>query len=441
MNGHSDKKRIIVIGAGAAGMMAAAAASAQGAAVTVYEKNEKPGKKLYITGKGRCNFTNMCDTSEFFEHVVRNPKFLYSAVYGFDQQMMADFLERNGCRVKVERGKRAFPESDHASDVTKALERSLKEGNVKICLNTPVRNLLIQDGKAAGVQLDGGGKDYSDAVIVCTGGLSYPSTGSTGDGYRFCADAGIETTPCSPSLVPFTAGEDWVRRLQGLSLKNISAAMYPAKAEKKKRPVYSGFGELLFTHFGLSGPLILSASAHADFAKNPEGYILYLDLKPAVPEDEFLERLTGILKENAKKSLANALRPLFPERLAGTVAELYLMDSRGDDFDAQKAPQTTVSGAGLTEPSAVLRLCGLIHAVPVRITGTRGYAEAVVTRGGVSVKEINPSTMESKKINGLYFAGEVIDTDAVTGGFNLQIAWSTGHLAGESAAAADTERT
>lgn len=440
MSRENDKRKIIVIGAGAAGMMAAAAASAAGCHVTLYEKNEKPGKKIYITGKGRCNFTNMCDTSEFFEHVIRNPKFLYSAVYGFDQQMMADFLERNGCRTKVERGKRAFPESDHASDVTKALERSLREGNVRICLNTPVKSLIIQDGKAAGVKLSGGPEDFADAVIVCTGGLSYPSTGSTGDGYRFCEETGIETTPRSPSLVPFVTDEEWVHRLQGLSLRNISVSMFPVKAAKKKRAVYSGFGELLFTHFGLSGPLILSASAHADFIKDPEGYILYLDLKPAVPGDEFHDRVAGILKENAKKTLGNALRPLFPERLAEAVAELYLKENGKSAGEPENAPKATVQSAGLTDPAAAARLCSLIHALPVRITGTRGYAEAVVTRGGVCVKEINPSTMESKKINGLYFAGEVIDTDAVTGGFNLQIAWSTGHLAGESAAA-DKERT
>ena len=483
-DGKNRKNRIIVIGAGAAGLMAAAAAADAGADVLVLEKNEKAGKKIYITGKGRCNFTNACETSEFFGNVVSNPKFLYSAVYGFDQQQMIDFLEENGCRTKIERGKRAFPLSDHASDVTKALTDHLKRKSVRVRYNQTVKEILTEDNdqnndentlRAAGVLLDSGEKLSADAVIVCTGGISYSSTGSTGDGYRFAEDLGLKVAPAAPSLVPFTIKEQWPLELQGLALKNVSVKLMPVEAElpadesaaagaaaqaeqngvqsniaaqadrdgvqsgsaaqgnvpakkkskkKKSKPVYEGFGEMLFTHFGISGPLILSASAYADFLKYPAGFVLHLDLKPALSEQELVVRLEKEFSLAPFKEMAGALRPLFPGKLTDVVVQLL-------EEKCGIRPDRTARTINEKEMAA---MASLIKDITMTVNGTRGFAEAVVTRGGVSVKEIDPSTMEAKAVPGLYFAGEVIDVDALTGGFNLQIAWSTGHLAGQSAA-------
>lgn len=442
-----NRKKIIVIGAGAAGLMAAAAAADAGAEVLVLEKNEKAGKKIYITGKGRCNFTNACETAEFFGNVVRNPKFLYSAVYGFDQQQMIDFLEENGCRTKIERGRRAFPLSDHASDVTKALTDHLRKKKVSIQYHQTVTNILVKpDGlsgenqalhetekrRAAGVVLTNGKKIDADAVIVCTGGVSYPSTGSTGDGYRFAESLGLQVMPTAPSLVPFTVRETWPLELQGLALKNVSVKLVPAdipdqKKKRKNKPVYEGFGEMLFTHFGISGPLILSASAYADFEQNPSGFLLHLDLKPAMTEQELTARLEREFSLAPFREMAGALRPLFPGKLTDVITRL-MEENCGIRADR------TARSINAKEMAAI---AALIKDVTMTVTGTRGFAEAVVTKGGIAVKEINPSTMEAKSISGLYFAGEVIDVDALTGGFNLQIAWSTGHLAGESAAAPD----
>ena len=479
-DGKNRKNRIIVIGAGAAGLMAAAAAADAGADVLVLEKNEKAGKKIYITGKGRCNFTNACETAEFFGNVVSNPKFLYSAVYGFDQQQMIDFLEENGCRTKIERGKRAFPLSDHASDVTKALTDHLKRKGVRVRYNQTVKDILTEENdqntlRAAGILLDTGEKIPADAVIVCTGGISYSSTGSTGDGYRFAKNLGLNVTSTAPSLVPFTIKEEWPLELQGLALKNVSVKLMPVETElpadesaaagaaaqaeqsgsqssiaaqadrdgvqsggaaqgnapakkkskkKKSKPVYEGFGEMLFTHFGISGPLILSASAYADFLKYPAGFVLHLDLKPALLEQELVSRLEKEFSLAPFKEMAGALRPLFPGKLTDVVVQLL-------EEKCGIRPDRTARTINEKEMAA---MASLIKDITMMVTGTRGYAEAVVTRGGVSVREIDPSTMEVKTVPGLYFAGEVIDVDALTGGFNLQIAWSTGHLAGQSAA-------
>ena len=436
------KNTIVVIGAGAAGLMAAAAASEAGAQVTVLEHNEKAGKKIYITGKGRCNFTNACDTQNFFRSVVRNPKFLYSALYDFDQQQMIRFLENNGCPTKVERGNRAFPQSDHASDVTAALVRCCQRNGVKFSYRTEVSRITCVSGRAAGVVTRTGEKIPADAVILASGGISYPSTGSTGDGYRFAEELGLEVVKCSPSLVPLETADGWEESLQGLSLKNVAVSMTPWEKDeghggKRRKPLYSGFGEMMFTHFGVTGPLILSASAHCDFDRFPEGFLMALDLKPALDEEQLCRRLEREFSLAPHKELAHAVRPLFPERLASVVAQQYTRALEGGIFGIRPSAQGGTERQAYTFNSAEIRaLASLIKAVPMHISSKRGFNEAVVTRGGISVKEVDPSTMECRKVPGFYIAGEVLDVDALTGGYNLQIAWSTGHLAGSSAAKA-----
>ncbi|MDO5132727.1 MAG: NAD(P)/FAD-dependent oxidoreductase [Eubacteriales bacterium] len=456
-------KRIIVIGAGAAGLMAAAAAAGNGHSVTILEKNEKAGKKIYITGKGRCNLTNDCSTEDFFAHVARSRKFLYSAVYGFDQEQVKVFFTENGCPVKVERGNRVFPVSDHASDVTAALLRETGRKGVRILYHTAAESILAEQAGGDGLQVQGvrlkdGRTMPADAVILCTGGLSYPSTGSTGDGLVMARALGLQVTETAPSLVPFETKEMWCRELQGLALRNVAVRIFPlpkqeggddrrepageagtepgkdtrgesiqdartirkksGRKKKKNKPVYEAFGELLFTHFGLSGPIILTASCYCDFHENPQGFRLFLDLKPALSTEQLRERLRREFSLAPNRHLPAAVRPLFPARLAEAVTMLT-----GLETDRRAASFTEREIAGMAS---------LIKEIPVTITGTRGYAEAIVTRGGISVTEFNPSTMESKKVRGLYAAGEVLDVDAETGGFNLQIAWSTGHLAGSS---------
>ena len=419
--------RIIVVGGGAAGMMAALAAAEGGSGVCLIEKNEKLGKKLFITGKGRCNVTNGADMETVLENVCTNSRFLYSAFYDFDNRALMALLEQAGCLLKTERGERVFPVSDHASDVTAALQRELKKRGVEILLNTAVKALMSSpDGlggmRIKGVLLEDGSVLEGDRVIVCTGGVSYPSTGSTGDGYRFAEETGHEVTERTPALVPLNVKEPWCRELMGLSLKNVELCMI-----RGGRELYRGFGEMLFTHFGVSGPLVLSASSFYNCAgrkgkkaKEETGETkLYIDLKPAMEEEQLDRRVLRDFEENKNRQFKNSLGSLFPARLIPVMIE-----------QSGICPDKKVNEISREERRSFVQL---IKRLPLTVEGTRGFAEAIITRGGVSVKDVNPSTMESKKVSGLYFAGEVLDLDALTGGFNLQIAWSTGHLAGESA--------
>ncbi len=415
-------KRVIVIGGGAAGMMAAVWAAREGAQVTLLEKNEKTGKKIFITGKGRCNLTNACGKEAFFEHIVSNGKFLYSAFSQMDNQAVMAFFEKAGCRLKKERGDRVFPVSDHAYDVTDALNRQMEKEHVRVCLHTCVAELFIEEQKAGdgskhitGVRLADGRILPADAVIVATGGKSYESTGSTGDGYRFAIEAGHTVKEIKPALVPFTVSESWCMEMQGLSLKNVSVLL---KSGKKK--IYEGFGEMLFTHFGVSGPLILSASSH--YVKKYYGtpVELLIDLKPALSLEQLDERLLRDFEENKNRQFKNVLEGLLPSKMIPVMVKL-----------SKILPEKKVNEISRQERRA---LAERLKNLSMTVTGTRGFNEAIITQGGVCVKEINPSTMESKIVNGLYFAGEVLDLDAMTGGFNLQIAWSTGYPAGVNAA-------
>lgn len=408
-------KKMIVTGGGAAGMMAAVSVLQMGGRVVLFEKNEKLGKKLFITGKGRCNLTNDCDMETLFQNIMTNSKFLYSVFYGFDNHAVMDWFEKAGCPVKTERGGRVFPVSDHAYDVTAALERQLRKGKADIRLHTEVKRLLAEDGKIKGVELADGSVEYGDAVILATGGLSYPLTGSDGDGYRMAEEEGHTIKETFPSLVPLTIQEEWCKSLQGLSLKNVRASLFM----EGKKPLYEGFGEMLFTHFGVSGPLILSASSYYGKKGKGDKAVLRLDLKPALTPEQVDKRLLRDFEENKNKQFKNSLGKLFPSKLIPVMIALSGIDGEKKVHEVTKEER--------------VRLAHLIKDLRMTVTGTRGYAEAVITRGGIHVKEVNPSTMESKIIKGLYFAGEMLDVDALTGGFNLQIAWSTGYQAGISA--------
>lgn len=406
--------KVCIIGGGAAGMMAAIKAAIEGNSVTIYEKNEKLGKKLFITGKGRCNLTNSSDIEVIFSNVNRNPKFLYSALYGFDNNSVMDFFSSEGLKLKVERGNRVFPESDHSSDVIKTLEKKLKETGVKVFLNTEVKRLLCHDGKASGIELNDGSKLFYDKIIVATGGLSYPSTGSTGDGYRWAEESGHKLAKPEPSLIPLVSKDEWVGKLQGLSLKNVSFSLLC-----DGKVSYTDQGEMLFTHFGVSGPLVLSASAFYGKLKE-KGKNVYgsIDLKPGLSEEQLDRRLLKDFEENNNRIYANALNELLPQKLIPVIVELSGI-----------APDKRVNLITREERMTLLKL---LKNLSMEISGTRPIDEAIITRGGISVKDINPSTMESKIVKNLYFAGEVIDIDAMTGGYNLQLAWSTGYLAGSN---------
>ncbi len=411
---------IIIIGAGAAGMMAAYSAASAGRSVILLERNEKAGKKIFITGKGRCNVTNACDVEDLFSNVISNHKFLYSAFYGFDNKSVMDFFEKAGCKLKIERGERVFPVSDHSSDVIAALLRELKKLNVEMRYNSRVDKLLInhddsEEAIVSGVKLTSGEKLFAQKVIVATGGMSYELTGSTGDGFEFAKETGHKVTELLPSLVPFNTEEKWCAELMGLALKNVELRLYDDKKE-----YYCGFGEMLFTHFGVSGPLVLTASCY--YAKKLFGKSakLSIDLKPALSEEQLDKRLLRDFDENKNKQFGNALSGLFPSKLIPVMVRVSGIPSDKKVNEITKEERK--------------EFVSLIKKLPLTISGTRSFKEAIITQGGVSVKDINPSTMESKKVKGLYFAGEVLDLDAVTGGFNLQIAWSTGYLAGESAA-------
>ncbi|OLA92468.1 MAG: FAD-dependent oxidoreductase [Roseburia sp. 40_7] len=386
--------KVIIIGGGAAGMFAALGAVDAGHQVTILEQNEKLGKKIYITGKGRCNLTNACETSEIFENIPRNAKFLYSAIYGYDNF-------------------RVFPVSDHSSDVIATLQRTLKNKGVTVRLHTKAEHLEIEEGKVRGVKTSNGTTCPADAVIIATGGYSYQTTGSTGDGYRFAKKSGHTIAPLSPSLVPMTVKEDYCMQMQGLSLKNVEV-----KIKDGKKVLFEEFGEMLFTHFGVSGPLILSASSVVNDKIRKKELAMEIDLKPALSEEKLDARILRDFEENKNRQFKNVLSGLLPAKMISVMVSLSGI-----------TPEKKINEITKEERR---RLVNCIKHFPMTLTGLRDYNEAIITRGGVAVKNIDPSTMQSKLVKGLYFAGEVIDVDAYTGGFNLQIAWSTGYLAGSS---------
>lgn len=392
-------------------MFAAAVAAQKGCEVFLFEKNEKLGKKLYITGKGRCNVTNDCGPEELLSAVVRIRKFLYSAFYTFGSRDMMDFLEKAGVPLKTERGNRVFPVSDHSSDIIRALERRIREYGVHIRLKSTVKSLYTDNGRVSGLYLQDGSLHRGDAVIVATGGLSYPSTGSDGDGYRFAGECGLQVTELAPSLVPLRTKEEYIPRMQGLSLKNVTLTV-----KNGKKILYQDFGEMMFTHSGITGPLVLSASAHIGDALKKQGELpAFIDLKPALTEEQLDARILREFETGKNKQFKNVISVLFPASLTPVMVEIGGIP-----------PEKPVHEISREERH---HFGSLIKNFPVTVTGLGEFKEAVITRGGVAVKEISPSTMESKKMPGLYFAGEVLDLDAVTGGYNLQIAWSTAYLA------------
>lgn len=405
---------VIVIGGGAAGLMAAQAAARQGAAVTLLERNEKLGKKIYITGKGRCNCTNVCAADEFLKNVVRNPRFLHSALTALPPEALLAMLEGWGCPTVVERGNRAFPASQKASDITRAFTRELEKLGVAIRLSCRVKAIRTQDGKVLGVTLENGQTLAADKVIVCTGGCSYPATGSTGDGYALLAACGHQILPAKAALIPLTSDEEWVRSLQGLSLKNVRLTL-----QSGKKRLFSDLGEMLFTHRGVSGPLVLSASSY--LAGLPaKSWTLALDLKPGLTAQQLDARILRDVAAAGKKRVQSILRGLYPERLADVMAQLAQIDAQKPANALRKDERDT--------------LVRLSKALPLPISGTEPLAAAVVTAGGAKVAEFTPATLESKLVSGLYAAGELLDVDALTGGFNLHIAFATGYCAGCAAA-------
>lgn len=405
--------KVLIAGGGAAGMFASIFAARNGNEVYVFESNEKLGKKLFITGKGRCNITNACDMDTLFDNVLSNKKFLYSSFYGYNNFDVIDFFEKLGVRTKVERGNRVFPVSDHSSDVINALAKEMKRLNVIINLNTKVKNIIISDNEVKGITLSDGRNIYGDAVIVATGGMSYQTTGSTGDGYRFADSAGHTVTRLTPSLVPFKTAEAFVSDLQGLSLKNVQATVYDGR-----KKLYSEFGEMLFTHFGVSGPLLLSASAFAADKIKENSLKLIIDLKPALTQEQLDNRLIREFDMYKNKQFKNSISGLFPSKLIPVMIRLSKIN-----------PDKKVNEITKEER---LGFVSLIKNFELTLTELCDYNQAIITKGGVSVKDINPSTMESKLVKALYFTGEVLDLDALTGGFNLQIAWSTAYAAGSS---------
>ncbi len=408
-------KNVVITGGGPAGMMAAITAARRGFKVTLVEKNEKLGKKLFITGKGRCNITNAGDSEDLFNSIVTNRKFMFSSFNGFSNYDTLGFFDELGLHIKIERGNRVFPESDHSSDVIGALNRELKRLSVDVRLNTEVKDIIVNGGKATGVVVKCSGKEstiQADNVIVATGGNSYQSTGSTGDGYRFARKLGHSVTPIVPALVPFNVAEDWESDLQGLSLKNVSIVVLDGKQE-----IYSDFGEMLFTHFGVSGPLLLSASSFAARRIKEHPLKLVIDLKPALSQEQLDERILRDFDEEKNKAFKNSLDKLLPKKMIPVIVRLSDIDGNKKVNEITKQERQ--------------KLVSLIKGLELTITGLRGFNEAIITQGGINVREINPTTMESKLVKNLYFAGEVLDVDALTGGFNLQIAWSTGYAAAD----------
>lgn len=402
---------VIVIGGGPAGLMAASQAALYGNKVVLLEKNPRTGRKLIITGKGRCNITNACDNTTFISNVVSNPRFLYSAINAFNTDDTVSFFNALGVETKIERGNRVFPQSDKAMDVADALLNYARNCGVKIICNATVSRLIIENSTVSGVELVNNEKFFADAVIIATGGKSYPLTGSTGDGYRLAEEAGHTVTDIIPSLVPLTLKGDEPKDLQGLSLKNIAVSV-----TDNGKKVFEDFGEMVFTHFGVSGPVILSASSHLDFSKN-KSYKLSIDLKPALDFETLDKRIIRDFEKFNLKEVGNSISELLPSKLIPVILKRWGID------------KTTRCNSITKEQRKAL--VSILKSFEFEITGTRPIEEAIVTRGGIKVSEINPKTMESKILKGLYFCGEVLDVDAYTGGFNLQIAFSTGYLAGQ----------
>lgn len=409
----NSMSKVLIIGGGAAGMMAGVFAGRAGHEVHILEKNEKLGKKVFITGKGRCNVTNACDTEELFPAVMSNPKFLYSAFYTFSNRDVMDFFEEAGVRLKTERGDRVFPQSDHSSDIIRALERELKKAGVQVHLYTGVKRIICEAGQVKGVELSDGSILIGDAVITATGGFSYQSTGSTGDGYRFAKELGHTVTEIKPSLVPLKTKEDYIPRLQGLSLKNAQLTI-----KSGKKVLFRDFGEMMFTHFGVTGPMVLSASAHIGRQLEKGELQACIDLKPALSRDQLDARVLREFETGQNKQFKNVIGVLFPSSLTPVMLELGGIPAEKKVHEISREER--------------LGFVDLVKAFPFTITGMGEFKEAIITRGGVSVKEINPGTMESRKVSGLYFIGEVLDLDALTGGYNLQIAWSTAYLAAQA---------
>ena len=403
-------KKTIVIGGGPAGMIASGFA-AKNNEVILFEKNHKLGRKLFITGKGRCNVTNACDPEELIQNTPGNPYFLYSAFYTFDSYATMNFFEQLGVKVKVERGNRVFPVSEKSSDIVKALIRFMENNNVDIRLNSKVEDLIVENNKIVKAIVNGKSIEIEN-VIIATGGLSYPVTGSDGDGYKFAKKMGHKITKLYPSLVPLKTAEKWCSQLQGLSLKNIELNIFI-----DNKSVYKGFGEMMFTHFGITGPLVLKASRSL-IGKYNQSITGYIDLKPALTEKELDNRILRDFEKFINKSFKNSLDELLPQKIIPIIIKLSNIDENKKVNSVTKDERK--------------KLCDIIKRLPITITGDNGYNEAVVTAGGVCVDEIDPSTMKSKIIENLYFAGEVIDVDSYTGGFNLQIAFSTGYLAGNN---------
>ncbi len=408
------ENRVIVIGGGASGMMAAITAAESGAAVTLLEKNDRLGKKMLITGKGRCNVTTDKDTTEIINSFVHNGKFLYTALSSFSNQQVKYFFEEAGVPLKVERGERVFPVSDQSKDIVNALRRKMQEAGVDVWLNATVKELLLEDGRAVGVQLLNGQKLRANHVIVATGGASYPGTGTTGDGYHFARKAGHTIVPLRPSLIPLECAEGYVKALQGLSLKNVNFTIETAQGKK----LVQEFGEMLFTHFGVSGPIVLSASYKAvDYwQKNKEPLVGIIDFKPALTPEKLDARILRDIEEQKNKQLKNSLHTLMPGKLIPVFIQR-----------AGISPDKAMHQITREERQ---RMVELLKQFRFTVTKARPIEEAIVTAGGVSVKEVSPKTMESKLVPGLHFTGEVLDIDGMTGGFNLQAAFSTGYLAG-----------
>lgn len=410
---------VIVVGGGAAGLMAAIHAARSGEQTILLEKNEKTGKKLYITGKGRCNFTNDCETEELFSQTVSNAKFLYSAIYGFSNLDVIRFFEEEGLRVKIERGGRVFPSSDKSSDVIRILNSACKKYGVETRLNTEVKGLILhQEANSThvrGVRLAQGEELYAKRVILATGGLSYPSTGSTGDGLRWAKDCGHSIVDPRPGLTGLVTSESWVRDMQGLTLVNTAQTIRESEGGKK---LLDGFGELLFTHYGVSGPTMLTVSSKLGDVILDHPLILTLDIKPGLDDQQLDKKLIEDIRESGRKSLNNLLTRRLPASMIPVILSLANLDPGMRALDLTKEGRKT--------------LVRLMKSLTLTLTGVRSFEEAIITRGGISVRDIRPGTMESKKVSGLYFSGEMIDVDALTGGYNLQIAWSTGALAGRS---------